>query len=270
MDNDYKIIDTKILKGRIPDFHEKRKVRISEAILFKLGTKYKPKKTLITTLFNGKEVYFMKPGKEVFRENPNIHDMYPCIGKNGNNEVEGFAFDDIWEYLIKISIINQLTFKKVLTIIYRLCYFFDHTIIEQNKIRYNPNEKLTDYLFKLDFSLKDGFADKFKKEELGLFEFLHFIDLLGWNEDVKYNTIDSKPFIGKNKRTGRVNTILSIISVPLMVNDFLANIIENVNYIEKINVKLILSTMQKLSKSRGICVLTNRELVNYLKPFLIQ
>ncbi len=211
----------------------------------------------------------MKPGKEAFRQNPNIHDMYPCVVGNGKNEVDGYAFDDIWEYLIKISIINQITFKKVLTIIYRICYLYDHSFINEKQLRYDPNEQLLDYLHKLDFSLKEGFEDKFKKEHIGLIEFLHFVDLLGWNEDVKYNTVGNEPFIGKNKRTGRVNTVLSIISVPLMVNDFLANIIENVNYIEKINVRLILSTMQKLSKSRGICVLTNKELTKYLHPFLI-
>jgi hypothetical protein len=55
-----------------------------------------------------------------------------------------------------------------------------------------------------------------------------------------------------------------------MVNEFVINIIENVNYIEKINIKLILSTLQKLSKTRGICVLTNKELVMKLQSFLIQ
>lgn len=268
MKNSNYIIETKIAKGRNLEFIEKRIKRINEAVAFDTGTRELPKKSIITTLNNGKEVLFMKPGKEAFREKPNIHDMYPSVFYDGKNEVEGYAFDDIWEYLIKISIINQLTFKKVLTILYRVCYLYDHTFINETQLRYEPNEHLKDYLSKLDFSLKDGFADKFKKDEIGLIEFIHFIDLLGWNEDVKYNTLGSETFIGKNKRIGRVNTILSVISVPLMVNDFLANIIENVNYIERINVRLILSTMQKLSKSRGICVLTNRELIKYLTPFL--
>jgi hypothetical protein len=100
-------------------------------------------------------------------------------------------------------------------------------------------------------------------------EYLNFIDLLGWNEDVKYHVKNSKPdFQDRAKNAGRVNTIISVISVPLMINDFLSNIIENVNYVEKINVRLILSTMQKLSKSRGICVLPHSTLQKYLNPYL--
>lgn len=270
MSNLQNVLQTRIAKGRNIDYIDKRIIRIKEALTFIYGTRDEPIKTVVAELSNGKEVCFYKPGKEAFRERPNINDMYPCILSNNVNEVDSFAFDDIWEYLIKISIINQLTFRKVLIVLYRICYFYDHKLINETMLRYQPNEEIFDYIQKLDFSLKEGFEDKFKNHGLGLIEFLHFVDILGWNEDVKYNIIDSNPNIGKNKRIGRVNTILSIISVPLMVNDFLSNIIENVNYIEKINVRLILSTMQKLSKSRGICVLTNKELVKDLSPFLIE
>jgi hypothetical protein len=271
MANVDEVLITKISKGKNNKFNQLRLLRISEAVSFISGTKEVPCKTVISVMGNNKEASFFKPGKEAFRGSPNINDMYPYIGDINieKNEVGGYKFDDIWEYLLKISIINQLTFQKVLIIIYRICYFYDHKLNNNKQLRYSPDSELLDYIYKLDFSLKDGFIDKFKNEEIGFIEFLHFIDLLGWNEDVKYNTNGTEPFIGNNKRTGRVNTILSVISVPLMVNDFLANIISNVNYVERINVKLILSTMQKLSKSRGICVLTNKDLKRYLSPFLI-
>jgi hypothetical protein len=150
------------------------------------------------------------------------------------------------------------------------CFLLDHQEITKGKLRYAPSQEILDYISKIDFALKEGFKDKFKKDEIGLLEYLHFIDLLGWNEDVKYHIKNSRPdFEDRSKKNvGRTNTIISVISVPLMVNDFLSNIIENVNYIEKINVRLILSTMQKLSKSRGICVLPHAELQKYLNPYL--
>ena len=269
---EYDVIKTKIFRSS-DYFLLQRKKRITEAIRFEGGTIEKPKKYLISILPNGKEVYFLKPGKETQRKiaNINIHDMFPNIGINDKSETEGFSFEVIWEYLIKISIINQITFKKVLVLLYRLCFFIDHREIKE-VIRYSPSKELLDYILKIDFSLKEGFRDKFKKDEIGLLEYLNFVDLLGWNEDVKYHVKNSKPdFQDKTKKnTGRVNTILSIISVPLMINDFLSNIIENVNYIEKINVRLILSTMQKLSKSRGICVLSHTALQSYLSPYLEQ
>jgi len=95
MKNQNSIIETKIAKGRNLDYYDKRLLRISEAISFNSGSKTNPKKIVIDTIEKGKEVCFFKPGKEAFRENPNIHDMYPCILNKGKNEFENFAFDDI-------------------------------------------------------------------------------------------------------------------------------------------------------------------------------
>ena len=130
---------------------------------FKKGTFRKPIKTVISKLNNGKEVYFLKPGKETQRKIPNKYDMQPNVGKMNKSETEGFTFEPLWEYLIKISIINQITFKKVLVLLYRICYFIDHKEISKNKLRYIPSEKVSDYISKLDFSLRDGFKDKYKK-----------------------------------------------------------------------------------------------------------
>ncbi len=266
---EYDIIKTKIFRST-DDFILKREKRIAEAIAFEGRTIAKPKRYLISTLPNGKISYFLKPGKETLRTIPNIHNMFPNVGNKDKSETDGYNFEMIWEYLIKISIINQITFKKVLVLLYRLCFLIDHQEIRKGKFRYIPSQELLDYISKIDFSLKEGFKDKFKKDAIGLLEFLHFIDLLGWNEDVKYHTTNSKPdFKDRTKKNvGRTNTIISVISVPLMINDFLSNIIENVNYIERINVRLILSTIQKLTKSRGICTLSHTELQKYLTPYL--
>ncbi|MDR0927232.1 MAG: hypothetical protein LBO69_05640 [Ignavibacteria bacterium] len=265
---EYQIIETKIFRNT-KEYQFQREQRIIEAVSFSSGTIEKQKKHIISILPNGKETYFLKPGKETIRTNPNIYDMFPNVGKDNASETDSFSFDVIWEYLLKISIINQITFKKVLVLLYRLCYFIDHKEIAK-KIRYSPSKELLDYIDKIDFSLKDGFRDKFKKDEIGLLEFLNFVDLLGWNEDVKYHTVNNQPnFINYGKNVGRINTILSIISVPLKINDFLDNIIKNAKVIENIDIKLILSTMQTLSKSRGIYALPHSKLQEYLKPYLI-
>ena len=269
MENIDRIIETKCLRGRLPEFHEKRIKRISEAISFKSGLKDNPHKTLVSTIDNQKEVCFSKPGKEFFKiKNPNINDMYPGIYLNEINEVEGWSFEKLWEYLIKISIINQITFKKVLTIIYRNCYLLDHSEIESGKYRYQPSGELLEYIEKLEFGLKDGFMDKFQTKEIGLLEFLYFVDLLGWNEDVKYNHIENIPELRLGKKTGRVNTIKSIICAPIMISKFILDIIEKTKHNGIINVRLITSTIQTFSKTRGIFVLSDNELVDYLNPYL--
>ena len=265
-------IQTAVFRSN-PEFLAQRARRIEEALAFKGGTAEKPVRHVISVLPDGKEAYFLKPGKEAQRQNPNIHDMFPNVGRRGKTaETHGYTFDDMWAYLVEISIINQILFKKVLVLLYRLCYFIDHREDKNGNLRYAPSADWAKHIGKIDFAVQCGFKDKFKKDRIGLAEYLHFIDLLGWNEDVKYHVSGGGADFGKpdarDAKAGRPNTVLSVISVPLMVNDFLANIIENVNYIEKINVRLILSTMQKLSKARGICVLSHAKLREYLSPYL--
>lgn len=262
--SEYEIIKTKIFRSN-KDFILKRAQRIEEAIAFEGGTIANQKKHLIFTLPNGKESYFLKPGKETQRAIPNIHDMFPNVGRGNKSETEGYTFEIIWEYLIKISIINQLTFKKVLVLLYRLCFLLDHQEIEEGKIRYSPSDNILNYITKIDFAIKEGFKDKFKKDVIGLLEFLHFIDLLGWNEDVKYHTKNSRPYFetGKNK-IGRVNTILSVISVPIMISKFILKL-----HIHTMNVKLILSTYLKSNRPKNTWEITDRELIKDLSPHLI-
>jgi len=264
------IIETRIIKGRTPDFLTKRTARINEAINFSEGTFENPTKNIISLLPNGKETYFLKPGKETRRLVPNIYDMSPNVGVNGNSETEGWEFQKIWEYLIKISIINQITFKKVLVILYRNCFLLDNTDIGSGIIRYLPSEELLKYINNLnDYALVDGFKDKFNTNEIGLLEYLHFIDLLAWNEDVKYHVYEGKPdFVQRNKNVGRVNTVLSVISAPLMISNFILDIIHKTEQKGIIDVNLITSTIQMFSRSRGICVLTNKDLLEHLSPYL--
>lgn len=245
---------------------------IEEAIKFPAGeTTEKQIKTIINFLSNGKEVYFLKPGKETLRTDPNIHDIYPNVGINDISETSDFTFEKIWEYLLKISIINQITFKKVLVILYRICNLIDHK--EKNEsYSYQPDNDFMGLLNNIAYSLEEGFKDKFKKDELGFIEFLYFVDILAWNEDVKYHTKNNiAEFRGKfSPKVGRINTVLTIISVPLMINEFLLNIMENVNQIDNIKINLILSTIQKMSKSRGMFTMPNKELIEKLKPFLTE
>ena len=262
-------LKTKIFRNN-KEFINKRRKRIEEAISFKSGTIEIPLKHLISFLPNDKETYFFKPGKETLRKAPNVYDMSPNVGKKGISDTESWTFEKIWEYLIKISIISQSTFKKVLALLYRNCFLLDHQEIKEGIFRYLPSDNILLYINNIEeFVLKDGFKEKFKTKEIGLLEYLHFIDLLAWNEDVKYHIIDGKPdFLKYNNKVGRVNTILSVISAPLMISNFILDIIHKTEIKGIIDVRLITSTIQMFAKSRGICVLSNKELLKNLKPYL--
>ena len=135
------IIKTKIFRSN-KNFIHQRSVMIAEAIAFESGTIENPMKTVISAIPNGKEAYFLKPGKETLRATPNIHDMFPNVGNDNQSETDGYTFEIMWEYLIKISIINQITFKKILVLLYRLCFLLDHQEIETGKLRYSQSKDL--------------------------------------------------------------------------------------------------------------------------------
>ncbi|GHV67749.1 hypothetical protein FACS1894199_13820 [Bacteroidia bacterium] len=274
-------IATNVVK-KLQDCILRRIMLIEEAIQFPSGTQGERVKTIVKNININKSACFSKPGKEAARrKNPNLFDMYPSIEQNGEELMLSWAFEQIWEYLIKISIIQQDTFKKVLVLLYRLCYFVDHQEFT-GSFRYSPSKDILAEINNLEnYVLKNGFKEKFDTIEIELLDFLYFVDLLAWNEDVKYNTTNGKAYFQKNKNgqyscsansanRGRVNTILSIISAPIMISKFINNIIESTKTNGIIDVKLITTTIQKFTKTRGLCILSNKELLSFLQPYLLQ
>jgi len=59
-----------------------------------------------------------------------------------------------------------------------------------------------------------------------------------------------------------------VISASLMISKFILDVINKTEKKGIIDVKLITSTIQMFSKSRGICVLPNKDLSKELNPYL--
>jgi len=270
MSLDFLIIGKPHTKEEKEKFLEIKRNLISEAVLLPSGVAGKPIKTSINKIC-GVEAAFLKPGKEASRKTPNAYDMYPLVTYGQKEVTPKFSFNDIWEYLLKIFLIHKGTFIKVLVLLYRLCYYQDHHY-KNNKWRYSPSDELLKLINDLDtLVLKDGFADKFNEpESLTLLQLLMFVDLLAWNEDVKYHAPKGVPYF-KNvseSKTGRTNTVISIISAPLLISGFIEDIVTKTQTGEIINVHLITSVIQKFTRSRGLCVLGDAELQKALAPYL--
>jgi len=256
-------------------FLEIKRELITEAVAFPAGTTKERVKTVINrvdyNIFGGIESAFLKPGKEAVRKTPNIYDMYPMVTYNQRDIAEKFSFEDIWEYLLKVFLIHKGTFVKALVLLYRLCFFYDHCF-QNGKWRYSPSERICELIHNLDnLVLRDGFADKYNESEpLTLFALLLFVDVLSWNEDVKYHAPNGEPYF-KNfseSKIGRTNTLLSIISAPLLISEFIEDIIVKTRTGGVINVKLITAVIQKFTRSRGLCVLSDKDLQKALVPYL--
>ena len=243
---------------------------IEEAIGFPSGAREQRAKTVVGN-FGALGAAFLKPGKEAHRAKPNVYDMYPLVASGGVEATERFSFQDIWEYLLKIFLIHKGTFTKTLALLYRLCFYRDHARIG-GSWRYRPSDAVVKLVQDLDaLVLKDGFADKFGiGGHLNLFQFLLFADLLSWNEDVKYHASKGWPYFNNmtESKTGRTNTVLSLISAPILISRFIEDIISKTQSGGVIDVKLITSAIQKFTVSRGLCVLSTGELQKYLSPYL--
>ena len=245
---------TKIQTGHPEDVKRKRIMRIKEAIEFEVGTKEMPKEHLIG-IVNGHKVYFKKPGKEYFREKKrNINDMTPCV----EDFYDRYSFGDIWKDMLNLSVrISEDSYKKLNVLLYRLAYLMDCQEID-GKIRYNPTGEIYEIIKDIQKEID------LKKYDFKVIEFLNFIDILSWNEDVKYQT-ECK---FENPRKGRINTILSLISIPLIFKEFVDLVIEKKDYLHELDYSILIDVANNFSRTRGVQPISNKKLIKYLTPYL--
>lgn len=251
---------TNIVKGCPEDIIEKRKARIAEALNISFADPKNPVKYVVDRLPDGTEVYFEKPGKEFFRKEPNLNDMLPCVG----DLYTRFSFADIWELLCKLrNTIEIENYKKFSAILYRVAYLLDFDYID-GKVRFNPSQEL---LCEIETIQKD--ADE-KGININVLAFIHFMDVLGWNDEMKTHADNSGlNYVKKKPKMGRINTILSCISIPLIFQEFVEEVIKNKDDKSKIDFTVIIDVAQTFARSRGVCPLPNKDLVKLLSPHLI-
>jgi len=239
---------------------EKRVQRICEAISWEGGESLEMAIShTVNKLPTGESVYFLKPGKEAVRPNePNKHDMTPMVGK----EYPIATFDDVDICLSKIFIRDETLFKFILVIIYRNAYMMDHQL-NDGGCRYYPDNDVLDCIDAIQTRIDDITPYG------GLFGLLNFIDLLGWNEDVKYHTDENGlNFNKKPYRVGRLNTLLSVINVPYNVCYYTKSVIERADKPHTIEFEPIYAIMQQLSRQRGVCPASDNDIIQWLEPYV--
>lgn len=233
---------------------------ILEALSWSKGTTEKPHKHMVSRLIDGAETYFLKPGKEVNNiTRPNPHDMTPVV----KDSKYRLRFDEVWTYLSQISLVDFEDFKAVLTIIYRNAYLLDHIEDEQGIVRYRPSKEIQKFVNKID-EKAEGISP------FGLMGLLHFLDILGWNEDVKYHVENNNiTFKGKyDFKVGRINTLLTCIRVPYQASTFVKDCFD-AKAPKDVDFMSLYTIMQQFAKSRGTCTPTQEKLREWLSPYII-
>lgn len=246
---------------------ELRRERIAEPLRWPPGTRESPKEYVVNTLAPGVNVGFRKPGKEVDREaTPGPYDMTPFVGSGD----APLPFKGLWAKLASIGEKDADVLKVVSVLIYRSAFLLDHRK-EKEGIRYSPNAPVMEII---------QIADKGVGTELsgyGLWGFLNLLDVVGWNEDIKYHPdwagLPPRPRQGKGpypNETGRVNTLLSVIRVPWELLDF----VNQVRLLTKagglIDYGAILQMSQHFASSRGVAPARQNQLTRWLTPYIVR
>lgn len=201
-------VDRASLSTRIAG--NKRMARVSEAISWDGGTENNLR---YHTIFSeGKySIRLGKPGKEAapsynrckYRDghsgnNPN--DMRPSIFINEERQNEQLAsFTDIFNELQALGRSDEGALELIACLLFRSAYMIDHREISPGIWRYEiPKEVLN--VIKKTLPTANGMPMKV---------FLHFLDALAWNEDVKYYTLGYDIRLG----TGRRNNLMTCVNL---------------------------------------------------------
>ena len=256
------ILRTQLQRRTSVELTRKRSMMIDEALGWPAGTRDKPRRCDVGPSGSGQVLaYFLKPGKEVFRErNPNPNDMTPMVGSIGQR----YSFQDMWVPLGASSLRGRETFRKMLVLVYRNAFLLDH-VVEDGKVRYRPSGEVMGCIDELDREVRDVLP-------CSLLEFLFMFDILGWNEDVKYHSEDGRvTFEGRRKvEVGRLNNMLTGIHATHRVAEFVDHVIEKSGDKEAIDLGLIFSAMQAFVRGRGVAPPSDKDLVDWLAPYLVR
>jgi len=262
---------TNYMPGVPKEVHLKRKVLIEEAVGWTGGSYIDPKRIFINPCSDGSAVYFEKPGKEAIANAKgkikNLNDMRPIVELNGN-QPSNASFTDVWSDLTEIAYADIGAFKTILLLIYRSAFLIDHRYDDDKHLRYLPNPDIMSCIKELDAYV--GAVVSLKSIE----RMLRFIDVLGWNEDVKYLESNKMGI----ERTGRINTLLTCIKIPHDTVMILkrhdervksAITVPNRKNEESSSYVPFYNIMQTLLRTRGICVPSTGELFELFHPHLI-
>jgi hypothetical protein len=170
-------------KGDLGPLSRRRQTEsVAEAIAFPVGTRGAQAFTRLIGV-RGYEVGVRKPGKEADWEPPrtNPNDMLPTIRFNGEVIEYAPGFTAIFEVLQDLGVgRNTLALELIGCLLFRSAFMLDHEEMEPACWRYVPPASVVADIEKWTPTAAD----------LPIQVFLHLIEALALNEDVKYKTLN--------------------------------------------------------------------------------
>lgn len=158
------------------------------------------------------EVSVGKFGKEYYQSNKrnyktkllgnNKNDMKPTVFKNGQELVFDASFKNIFDFLIAVSEIDKDVLRLLGCLFVRNAFLEDHSV-SNGKYCYAPPRDVMDKIV-ATIPTFNGIDTEV---------YLHYVDTIAWNEDVKYWTLDYDLIKG----IGRQNNMLTYAHVAAVL-----------------------------------------------------
>jgi len=193
----------------------------------------KVKRLQIHTTRADEKIFIQYPGKESIREGDKKrpHDFFPRI-QTRKGYMSDLSFWDIWRLLFEQLEPRKETMKEEMRVLasvfYRMAFMVDHHPVDfsgiAKQIVYTSLDEETEissdienlgslFMYQPSESVIDYFYGKIDCGGISFEAFLHYNNLLAWNEDCKYcyrALLKDKPWMGA---VGRINNLLTHISV---------------------------------------------------------
>lgn len=232
---------------------DKRNYRIKQAKKFAKGTDADNQEKIIIYKDKSIELGFKNPGKDdgkiIKNSKKKKRDMTPYVVAK-NNPITSGEFKDIWRVFLNLQqILSNQSLLNLYRLIYRLTFMIDFEFAEKEK-SYIPNSAFMNDIQHIQEEINKT------NSNINLKSFFAFLDLLGWNEDYKYQLTDD---VANNPWTGRLNCLICMISVPIELNKL------NIKKGEMINFESLLEMCYSFCMSRGIFILSKEELIEKLE-----
>ena len=121
--------------------------------------------------------------------NPN--DMHPTVWADGVEKEFDGSFDHVFTFFQYVSRIDTAALEVLGCLMFRNAFLLDHNA----DLQYCPPQEAIDYLNKV-IPVYEGISVE---------AYLHYLEMIAWNEDVKYSTLGYDVHAG----TGRENNMLT-------------------------------------------------------------
>ncbi|MDD5068204.1 MAG: hypothetical protein PHS53_00750 [Candidatus Pacebacteria bacterium] len=171
---------------------------IEDAITLPAGPSQKARIYHKLWIGGGYEVGVGKPGKETERKDANINDMWPYMRKGEDFEPKSASFRDIFHELEQMVNKSRESLELLACLLARSALMLDHEI-KDNRVVYNPSLQIIQEIQK---DIPSVF-------NVPLEVFLHYLDVIALNEDVKYHTKGRSRGKLYSPNAGRPNNLLT-------------------------------------------------------------